>query len=258
MFGWLKKMMSGARTPVTPLIPQGPLAEVDLRRVLERPCAPLVFRKPANIDPFSTMFGTVRLGRKTEGWPVYDNAPMWPLCQINLPHALLVPEALRDLSLITLYISPEHALSPTQVINTKKPDPKATWALRSYETLEGLTIPKTPSHGSPLSPRLGEWDAVCADYANHDMAGHVLDTSENDVYGYEWSKTVQQTKLGGWPGTVQSEPWWDYTKTRDTWDFVLQIENEPNAGWHGWGDGAAFIARSRERPHLWAIDVQFT
>ena len=38
----------------------------------------------------------------------------------------------------------------------------------------------------------------------------------------------------------------------------MQIENELKAGWNGWGDGAAYIARSRERPHLWAIDVQFT
>ena len=44
----------------------------------------------------------------------------------------------------------------------------------------------------------------------------------------------------------------------DTWDFVIQIENEPKAGWTGWGDGAAYLARSRQRPHLWDLAVPFT
>ncbi len=260
MFGWLKKLTGGGRNEALPpfAVPEGPLGEAELQLALERPCAPLVFTKPANIDPFATMFGAVRLAHKAEDWPTCHGAPMWPLCQINLSQAPLVPDALRDLSLITLFIAPDNAQAPTQIINTDVPDPAATWALRSYDKLEGLTIPKAPAHGSTLSPRLGEWGAVTPDYANHDMAGAVVDTMANDVYAYDWSHSLAQTKLGGWPATVQSEPWWDYKQTDDTWDFVMQIENEPKAGWHGWGDGAAYIARSSLRPHLWAIDVQFT
>lgn len=258
MFGWLKKWIGGVQTSAPLPIPQGPLDEAALKQALNRPCAPIVFRKPANIDPFMSMFGIVRLGLKDAAWPAHNGAPMWPMCQLNLTHAPILPDALRDLSLITIFMSPDDALSPTRIINTAKPDPRATWALRSYPTLEGLTIPKLPAHASPLSPRLGEWGEALPDYANHDVAGKVVDTQANDVYAYDWAQTVAQTKLGGWPATVQSEPWWNYGEGKDTWDFVLQIENEPYAGWHGWGDGAAFIARSRERPHLWAIDVQFT
>ena len=258
MFGWLKNIMGGARLSGAPPIPRGPLPEQALRQALERPCAPIVFDRPATIDPFTSMFGAIRLSRKDEVWPEYEGTPLWPLCQINLTQAPILPQALSDLALLTVFISPEHAMAPTQIINTAKADPNATWALRSYTTLDRLTIPKQSAHGSTLSPRLGEWADVTADYANHDVAGQVVDTTENDVYGYEWCKSVQQTKLGGWPLTAQSEPWWGYQKSRDTWDFVMQIENEPNAGWHGWGDGVAFIARSRQRPHLWAIDVQFT
>ena len=259
MFGWLRKLTGGGRSEAPPpeVIPEGPLSEAELQLALERPCAPLVFSKPANIDPFATMFGAVRLGQKGESWPECHGIPLWPLCQLNLSNAPLVPEALRDLSLLTLYIAPEHTHAPTQIINTADPDPAATWALRSYGTLEGLTIPKAPRHGSMLSPRLGEWGDVTPDYASHDVAGAVVDTVANNVYAYDWSRTLAQTKLGGWPATIQSEPWWDYKKTDDTWDFVMQIENEPKAGWHGWGDGAAYFARSRQRPHLWAIDVQF-
>lgn len=264
MFGWLKKLSGGAPEPVAPPVlpappvPQGPLTEAALRRALARPCAPVIFKQPANIDPFSTLFGTVRLARKQEVWPSHAGAPLWPLCQLNLKQAPHVPSALADLSLISIFISEQHAHTPTRIINSRQPNAEATWALRSYPTLEGLTIPKSPAHGSTLSPRLGEWAATTPDFANHDMAGHVVDTDANDVYAYDWAKSVAQTKLGGWPATVQSAPWWDFEHTDDTWDFVLQLENEPDAGWHGWGDGAAYISRSRQRPHLWAIDVQFT
>jgi hypothetical protein len=258
VFGWLKKWTGGALKPAPPLIPQGPLDEAALKLALTRPCAPIVFSKPANIDPFMSMFGTVRLSLKDEAWPAQSGVPMWPMCQLNLTHAPIVPDALRDLSLITIFLSPDDALSPTRIINTARPDPQATWVLRSYSTLEGLTIPRHPAHASPLSPRLGAWIEAQSDYANHDVAGQAVDTQVNNVSAYDWAQTIALTKLGGWPATIQSEPWWDDTAGKDTWDFVLQIENEPKAGWHGWGDGAAYIARSRERPHLWAIDVQFT
>ncbi|MEQ6202343.1 DUF1963 domain-containing protein [Sulfitobacter sp. HNIBRBA2951] len=262
MFGWFKKKKSsGASFPQVappPLVPAGPMDEAALEKRMRRSCAPLVFRKPASIDPFETMFGAVRLAQRGEAWPECNGVPMWPLCQINLKAAPMVPKGLSDLALLTIFISPETSRAPTQIIDTSDPDAGATWALRSYPLLSGLTIPQAPDHKSTLSARGGEWGAVTPDYPNHDNAGAVIDTLANDVYAFEWARGVYQTKLGGWPSTVQSEPWWDYTKSDDTWDYVLQIENEPKAGWHGWGDGCAFIARSRERPHMWAIDVQFT
>lgn len=256
MFGWFKTFMGGARKSVSPPIPQGPLSEAALKEALSRPCAPLVFRKPANIDPLASMFGIVRLAGKNESWPEQGGVPLWPLLQINLTQAPMVPQALCDLSLITMYISQPYAQAPTRVINSATPDPAATWALRSYGTLDGLRVPKAPRHNSSLVPQMGAWTEMRPDYANSDLAGQVVDTLANDVAAHGWCRSVAQTKLGGWPATVNSAPWWDVQKSRDTWDFVLQIENEPKAGWHGWGDGAAFIARSRERPHLWAIDVQ--
>ena len=258
MFGWLKKLRGGARETEAPPALQGTLAEEDLQLALERPCAPLVFQKPATIDPFATLFGTVRLARKAQAWPALDGIPLWPLCQINLTQAPLVPDALRDLALITVFVSGAHPVAPTRIINTKDPDPAATWALRSYTALDGLTIPNHPAHYSPLSPCLGEWEPITPDFANHDMAGHVVDTGANDVCAFDWSHSVAQTKLGGWPATVQSAPWWDDRRAGGTWDFVMQIENEPAAKWQGWGDGTAYIARSRAQPHLWAMDVQVT
>jgi hypothetical protein len=152
-----KKLTGGGRETALPpvVIPEGPLSEGELQLALERSCAPLVFTKPANIDPFATMFGAVRLALKNEDWPTCHGVPMWPLCQINLTQAPLVPDVLRDLSVLTLYIAADHARAPTRIINTADPDPAANWALRSYGTQSGLTIPQAPIHGSPLSPRMG-------------------------------------------------------------------------------------------------------
>jgi len=256
MFGWLKNMMGGAREPALPPIPQEPLTQAELIRALKRHCAPLMFRKPATIDPFATMFGAVRLERNGEVWPSYEAAPLWPVLQLNLREAPVIPEALRDLSLLTVFVAPDHTNPPTRMIDTGQPDPMATWAIRSYSTLEALTIPKAPKHGSNLRPQLGEWAPAVIDYANDDVAEQVTDTVANDLPDHERCEALAQTKLGGWPATSGAVPWWDREPTGDTWDFVLQIGNEPKAGWHGWGDGTAFIARSRERPHIWAIDVQ--
>lgn len=257
MFGWLKKLVGGARASAAPPIPQGPLTQAQLRDALVRPCAPLVFHKPANIDPFATMFGMVRLELKGEVWPHHNGTPMWPLCQINLTQAPMVPDAVRDLSLISIFMVPDAEPEPHQVINMQKPDPSATWALRSYPALDGLTIPNAPQHNSSLTPRLGEWEAVRADYANHDLAGRFLDTQANDICAHDWFLPVAQTKLGGWPHMPQAEPWWERGAGKDTWDFVIQVEAESKPGWSGRGDGVVCIARSRKRPHLWAIDVQF-
>ncbi len=264
MFGWLKKITGGARVSVAPPVSrQGPLPPAaDLSDAGARACAPLVFRKPANIDPFSSMFGMVRLSKRDEVWPALNGVPLTPLLQINLMQAPVVPVALRDLSLITLFISEQHSNVPTQIIDSSNPADGATWALRSYATLEGLTIPKPPVIKTQLRPLLGEWPIPVSeprpDYENTKPVG-VITTVIDGVEHYSLPKTRSpRTKVGGWPEATRVMPWWVNGELVDTWDFVMQIVSEPNAGWAGWGGGGAYIARSRERPHLWAIDVQFS
>lgn len=255
MFGWLKKWGGGARKSVPPFNAKNKLYQSACRDELARPCAPLLFEKPANIDPFATMFGAVRLSLRDETWPVHDGAAMWPLCQINMIEASHRPSALVGLSLTTVFVDAPSDKPLSRVIDTRKSDRSANWVLRSYPTLTGLTIPKISAHSSPLSPRLGEWGDICIDPSSQACGAATGDTETNGVTSKDWSHSVQQTKIGGWPAPSQRLPWWAQIKSRDTWDFVMQIANEPKAGWQGWGLGMACIARSRERPHLWAIDV---
>ena len=257
MFGWLKKWTGGAReTDAPPEIHQAPMPEVNPDNTGVRISAPLLFRRPANIDPFETMFGIVRLSRKDETWPSLEAVPLAPLLQVNLTRAPVVPDAVRDLALITIFISKEYSSNPTQIINSQNPDPAATWVLRSYGALEGLTIPRPPINQSRVMPLLGEWGALREEHEVEVLAAPVttvIDGVEHHTLPYA---PPPLTKLGGCPRAMQSAPWWADPALPDIWDFVMQIENETKAGWFGWGSGAACIARSRQRPHLWAIDVQ--
>lgn len=262
MFRWLKKLTGGARTSDAPPVSVVPAVKVDwLDEGPDRICAPLVFLKPANIDPFSTMFGIVRLARKEEVWPTLGGAPLSPLLQLNLTQAPHVPVAVRDLSLITVFISEGHSHSraPTRIIDTQNPDPQATWALRSYISLDGLTIPRAPQNIRRITPLLGEWAAPRTEQqSEHDAPFERIAGGNDGSQSDELKLPMQQTKLGGWANPLCEDPWWANSGAGDTWDFVMQIENEPKAGWHGWSGSAAYIARSREHPHLWAIDVQVT
>lgn len=257
MFGWLRKLTGGAgRTTAPPEIVMAPPLEVEEANDGVRIAAPLMFHQPANIDPFETMFGIVRLSRKDELWPSLNAQPLAPLLQINLTRAPVVPDAVHDLALITVFISKEHGSNPTQVVNSQNPDVAATWVLRSYTALEGLTIPKPPVNKNRVLPLLGEWGALREELEIECMPAAVetiVDGIKHHTMPYA---LPPMTKLGGWPRTMQSMPWWADPSLPDTWDFVMQIENETKAGWFGWGSGAACIARSRQRPHLWAIDVQ--
>ncbi|MEP1765719.1 MAG: hypothetical protein ABJJ53_03540 [Sulfitobacter sp.] len=241
----MKKFLGGGRiTAPPPYVYSGPaLPAADLSGTAERIAAPLVFAKPANIDPFETMFGMVRLSHKDEPWPVLEGEPLAPLLQINLTHAPMVQGPVHDLCLISIFISEAHSTVPTQIIDSRTPDPSANWVLRSYTTQQGLTIPRPPKRRNHLKPLLGEWGPIGAEARpDYENGGAVL-------------AQPLQSKLGGWPVPLHGKPWWAGAQLNDTWDFVMQVENVPAAGWHGWGRGAACIARSRERPHLWAIDV---
>ncbi len=259
MFGWLKNWTGGARETDAPLeIHQAPVLESGIDDASVRISASLLFHKPANIDPFETLFGIVRLSRKDDAWPTLNGVPLAPLLQINLSRAPIIPAVMRDLALVTIFISNAHSSSPTKIIDSRTPDAHATWALRSYAVLDDLTIPKPPVNRNRIVPLLGEWGALREERRHDDAHDEAAQVPVNDAINHYERPHVPRplTKLGGWPQFSRSAPWWADPSLQDTWDFVMQIENEPEAGWAGWGDGAAYIARSRQRPHLWAIDVQ--
>lgn len=248
MFGWLRKLTGGARTIAPPPVSDQEVAlpAADVYDTAERASASLIFQKPATIDPFACMFGAVRLAHKDEAWPSEDGVALTPLLQINLTQAPVVPAALGDLALITIFVADAGSLMPTPIVDSRNPDPDATWVLRSYPSLEALTIPRPPRSRSPIAPLLGEWGDPQMEMRPDNEKAERVET------GATHQHAPLRLELGGWPITAGGVPWWAADDLEDTWDFVLLAENGATAGWQG----AAYIARSRERPYLWAIDVQ--
>ena len=130
------------------------------------------------------------------------------MCQINLTAAPVVPAILEDITLLTLFVSPE--------TGALEEESGGHWCLRTYPSLRDLAPLEMPA-GAPRLMRGFEcrWEE-CVDHSG--------------------SKNVQRTKVGGSASEIQSEPWWDIREHPADPQFCLQIDSEPKVGL-AWGDG---------------------
>ncbi len=175
---------------------------------------------------------------------------MFPLAQLNVADAGMQGGPLADCALIAIYLSPDFR-SATHTLS--KPEGEAGFAVRSYPSVDGLMPVDAPEFESTVKPFECRWLDPVDDYANHDLACDVVDGEEIDVYDFDWHQTSALTKLGGWPATIQSEPWWMYRPDAPEVEYVLQISRENKAHWYC---DSLFLARGREDRNLWAADVQ--
>ena len=232
-----------------------PMAEGALRAALTRQCQPFTVGgfRPTN-DPKASVFGGVRLAPKDAPWPESAGSPMLPLLQLNLSEPRLVPDALEGIALLQVFITHDLPSLSDKVTVENHADPAgAPFAIRAFDTLDGLVPVETPSLPMPLKPFEIAWNDPLDDFANHDVAP--VDTRVNKIYDFDWHRSVYTSKLGGWPATVQSEPWWDYQKTEHDFEYALQIGGEEKSGWM-WEFLA--LARAKDAPDLWAMDMQFS
>ena len=188
---------------------------------------------------------------------MYQNEPLAPLCQFNLTEAPFVPEILRDISLITIFIAEDFYGGETIQARNRNDLSDWIWCLRSYAHIEDLVPLVPPNFASSVRPFEAQWLEAQTDYPTHDTMPIELPPDIDDrYYEIEGIETVNGTKLGGWPSCIQSEPWWDYRNEGKEFEYALQVDSEEKAGWM-WGDaGAAYFARSKRDPNLWAFDWQ--
>lgn len=206
----------------------------------------------------ASVFGDVRVALKDEEWPVFEGTELWPLCQFNLNYAPLVPDELSDIKFISIFVHPDIIPKAQNIIDTTDVKTPKPLVIRTYRDLSKLIDINRPQITTPLKPFEIRWLEPINDYPNHDCIPFDFDLLKiGDYYDQSDVVNIEATKLGGYPSTIQSEPWWDYKKNDHEFEFVMQIESESKANW-GWGDGAAFLARSKKNPHLWALDIQFT
>jgi hypothetical protein len=199
-------------------------------------------------DPVASHFGMEPLCLPDEPWPQSNGTPMLFVCQLNLTAAPVVPDRLKDIQLMTLFVDPS--------MSSFEEENGANWCLRTYQSVDGLVKSVRPAN-APRARRGLEcsWQE-CTDHPNHDDPEKVLpagfDDSDLEL------ENVARTKIGGYVTTVQSEPWWDYRGHPTNPAYAFQIASEPKAG-VVWGDeGILHFARGTEpgSDDRWFLDWQ--
>ena len=193
-------------------------------------------------DIKSSWVGKVLVCEQSETWPESNGEPMIPLCQINLTNLPYVPDRLKDIQLITIFIDSEEIPSDDEKNGE-------LWCLRAYKSLDNLIQIDTPdykSHIKPfqLRPKLIEKDCPCWE----DCPIEIPDEFEDDYYDLFANETG--IKRGGWPSLVQSEIFWaPFNEHPANPEFVFQIDSVEKAQWF-WGDsGTGYFGRGTTKGH---------
>ncbi|MCL4202269.1 MAG: DUF1963 domain-containing protein [Pirellulaceae bacterium] len=206
-------------------------------------------------NPLATHFGLAPVASSEESWPYVGDRPLFFICQLNLTEAPFVPERLRDLALLTVFMDME-----ARRLGRENGD---GWLVRSYATLEGLrplAIPAgaTVPRGFEVRYELAEDHPVYDDPELKVVPGF----NRNGVH----LENIHRTKMGGYASNIQSEQWWWYTYTPEEMlpghpsepRYCFQIASEDKVGLY-WGDnGILYFARGTapDCETQWFLDTQ--
>ena len=187
----------------------------------------------------SSWFGKVLVSAQDENWPLSNNEPMIPLCQLNLSDLPFKPTILDDIDFITLFIDPEN------IPSNDEPNGNG-WCLRAYKNNDNLVPLQKPDFHSEvkafqLKPKFVENDFPCYE----DSPVEIPEKYE-DEYD-ELFPNIEGIKIGGWPTLIQGEIFWpDAVDESCTPEFVFQINSIEKAHWQ-WGDGGVgYFARAKD------------
>jgi uncharacterized protein YwqG len=228
----------------------------DFRRLNTRPASALTiggFRPTRN--PLASHFGLAPVSLPTEDWPSLDGRPLFFICQLNLTQAPFVPEMLRDVALLTVFIDKD-----ARILGHDNGD---GWLVRAYDRLDDLrplTIPQgaTVPRGFEVRYDLVDDQPVYDDPDVIVPAGYDHDDVHLD--------NVHRTKIGGYASNIQSEQWWHYYSMPEDAEqfqpsqprYCFQIASEEKVGLY-WGDnGILYFARGTAPGHQsrWFLDTQ--
>jgi hypothetical protein len=129
------------------------------------------FRPPE--DPFTSWSGGVRVAEYGEDWPLGLELPMVAVGQFNLDEPPFLPDALKDLALITIFAD----RGGIPVLGRANGE---GWVLRAYKSLDGLVELEAPEDTGHTVPFPISWELA------------------EDEYD-------EGTKLGGCPNLVQGD-----------------------------------------------------
>jgi len=224
----------------------------SLRHLLGRPACQMIvggFRPPA--DPFTSWFGRVCIAAPEETWPIFQGEPMLPLCQIKCSELSIVPEVLRDMAFLTLFIAAGR-LPEIWSANGEG------WLLRSYQTGQPLTALETPLQlKSPIKAFPVRWETIEQDFpCREDADATITNARMREAFEEHYEEFPRHycSKVGGWPSIVQFGLF-EWMPPKLT--YVFQIDSEYKAHW-AWGDqGVGYFgcALEQDGPH-WYLEWQ--
>jgi uncharacterized protein YwqG len=242
-----------------------PLSLDELRAAVRRPASVArVVTGRVEPDAFRSRLGAVSVARIDEPWPEFDGRPMAGLAQVNLSEVPYVPDGLRGLAFLTLYISEDgYGL----MIPDGHPNGEG-WLLRTYPSLEGLVEVRSPREPAGwLRPRDLRWESVEDMPASEDLEDLVGVADYRQVEALLAGQEVQDvigrpadgTKLGGWPTLIQSEiNWAPLNQHPAKPSYCFQIDSEEKVGLNLWDGGVIHIGRGEQDGRaVWVAETQF-
>ena len=148
-------------------------------------------------NPRATHFGLAPVALPEETWPCVGERPLFFICQLNLTEAPFVPDLLRGIVLITVFLDMQ-----ARRLGKENGD---GWLIRTYSALESLrplVIPAgaTMPRGFEVRYDLAEDHPVYDDPDLKVPPGF----NPNGVH----LENIHRTKIGGYASNIQSEQWW--------------------------------------------------
>jgi uncharacterized protein YwqG len=150
---------------------------------------------------------------------------MFPLVQFCLKDLPFVPNSIKDIEIITLFVAKEFPYG--EVLE------KENWVLREYRSNDKVIFKdlyhiQSSIRGFPLMPKLAKKDFPAWDSndISEDLCKEILKLEEQNIIS-SYSGEIEQnylTKIGGYPSYCQPGP-----DIEDNWEFIFQIASDEKA-----------------------------
>lgn len=195
-------------------------------------------------DLSESWIGKVDLFNEDESVPVDDKgAQMIPLMQLNLENLLFVPESLKEIKLLTIFVSQN---LPCDIAPNG-----SNWVVREYRDVSKLqkkefSNPSLQLKPFPLKPTVIPEDFPIWDDSYsfpENIADEILRLEDEEIIeNYFDTFDIQyEHKLGGYPTYCQSGIYFG-----EGFEFVMQIMSDEKVGFSIGDAGILFLAKNKE------------
>ncbi len=212
--------------------------------------------KPEN-NLYESWIGRVYLYCRNEDIPLDQNGnQMLPLAQFYLPTLPFVPEKLKGIKVLTIFISKDFPDIFEEMGNN--------WLIREYYDEDILEIKQLENSSSylkpfPLTPKFVTNDCPIWD------GGGLDDETENEILAMENEKLIEdyyditehyyETKFGGYPSFMQSGIGVS-NGFGEGFEFIFQISSDEKANLNVVDSGSFMFAKSIET-QKWSLYYDF-